>query len=65
MEKQQYAEVGALLGEFLSDTLILQNDRDVSIAVFNECRKSTASLWSETQDAQSPIATNIITSLKE
>jgi len=50
MEKQQSADVEALIGEFLSNTLT-RNDRDASIAVFNECRKTTASLWSETQYA--------------
>jgi hypothetical protein len=65
MEEQQSADVEALIGEFLSNTSILPNDRDTNIAVFNECRGTAASLWSETQDAQSPIATTIITSLKE
>jgi hypothetical protein len=65
MEKQQSADVEALIGEFLSNTLTLQYDRDASIAVFNECRNTAASLWSEKRNVQLPIATSIITSLKE
>jgi len=63
MEKQQIADVEALIGAFLSNSndVIMGSDREASVARFNEYRATAMSLWSKKRDLQSPI----ITSLKE
>jgi len=67
LERQQIADVEALIGAFLSnsDDVPMESNREPRVALFNECRATVMSLWSEKRDLQSPIATSIITSLKE
>ena len=50
MEKQQIADVEPLIGAFLSNSsnpMIMSSDREANIALFNECRETVVSLWSE------------------
>ena len=60
MEKQQFADVEALIGAFLSKAMKHPRNRKMNVDTFHECRDTISFVWSDEK-----IGSPIVDSLKK